>query len=166
MHRDAFPDASRYRISLRAVPVPGVPGVPIEVEEPATTAPPTGIAAATTIATVPREWAEPTYTFEMVEVVDPLHATPRWNDHLLLGLRIAALVLVVAVAGAAALGFMTSARRVAPSRRQRALARLRVAGATRVHRRPSRTFQWSSPASIRGPSAFQIESGVSARIEP
>jgi hypothetical protein len=138
--------------------VPGVPGAPIEVDDPpATTAPPTETAVATTIASVPREWTEPTYTFGMVEVVDSLHATPRWNDHLLLGLRIVALVLVSAVAGAAALGFMTSARRVAPSRRRRALARLRAGGATRVHRRPSRTFQWSSPASIRGPSAFQAD---------
>ena len=158
MHRDAFRDASRYRISLRAVAVPGVPGAPIEVDDPpATTVPTTEAAAATTIASVPRQWAEPTYTIGMVEVVDPLHAPPRWNDHLLLGLRIAALALVVAVAGAAALGFMTSARRVAPSRRRRALARLRAGGATRVHRRPSQTFQWSSPASIRGPSAFQAD---------
>ena len=161
MHRDAFRNASLYRISVRAVSVPGVPGAPDDVAEvPASVTSTTEPATPATLGTSPvttAETAEPALTVDTVEVLDSLDATPRWNDRVLLGLRLVGLGLVTAVAAAATLGFMTSARRVAPMRRRRALARLRADGATRVHGRPTRTFQWSSPASIRGPSAFQAD---------
>ena len=147
---DAFRDASRYRISLRAVAVPGVPGAPIEVDDPpATTVPTTEPAAATTIASVPRQWAEPTYTIGMVEVVDPLHAPPRWNDHLLLGLRIAALALVVAVAGAGGFGLHDECSAGRPVEAPAGIGSSPGRRSDTVHRRPSQTFQWSRPASIR-----------------
>ncbi len=162
MHRDAFGNASLYRISVRAVGVPGVPGAPDEVAEApastvATTVATTGPATAATLGTSPVETEQPALTVETVEVLESPDAAPRWNDRVLLGLRLVGLGLVTAVAAAATLGFMTSARRMAPTRRRRALARLRADGATRVHGRPSQTFQWSSPASIRGPSAFQAD---------
>ena len=102
MHRDAFRDASRYRISVRAVSIPGVPGAPEVVDQaPSSTASTTELAAVATIGTSPAESEEPAHTFGTVEALESIDAIPRWNDQLMLGLRLVAFALVTAVAAAA-----------------------------------------------------------------
>jgi hypothetical protein len=120
MEGDAFVDAGRYRISVNAVGVPGVPrnrSVRALIEADETTRGrvdgPVEPAVAVTIGAA-------------VDVDGP-------RDAVLVAGRALVLGLMGLVAVAASLGFARSARRIHPDRRHQAVARLRTTGPTRRH---------------------------------
>ena len=125
MPGDAYSDASMYRISVRAVTVPGVPGISTPEQPPVPVpddAPAAGTPAAFAGVREPRPAAR-------VGASLTLDAAPRWSDALLRSLRVVGLAVATGVAAAATMGFATSARRSSPVRRRRTLERLRIEGA-------------------------------------
>jgi hypothetical protein len=69
--------------------------------------------------------------------VRPLKVTHRWNGRVFVTARLVALALAAVIGAAAATGFVATARRTHPSRRHRALARIRTHGPIRAHRLPA-----------------------------
>ena len=122
MQGDAFADASRYRISVNAVSVPGVPrnrSVRALIE-----------ADQTTRGQVEAPVGEPDV---QPVTIGASRAVDGPSDGVLVAGRALVLGLMGLVALAASLGFARSARRIDPGRRHRAVARLRASGPTRSH---------------------------------
>ena len=113
MEREAFTDASRYRISVNAVSVPGVPrhrSVRALIEADQTT-------RGQVEETVESPDVKALTIGAVIRVDGP-------SDGVLVAGRVLVLGLMGLVALAASLGFARSARRIDPDRRHRAVARL------------------------------------------
>ncbi len=140
MRGEAFGHASLYRIGVRAVQVPGVPATSSVTAAEQVVGPPVDAATSGLLAPqADRPQASPSpgtgLDGSQLQVSAPVDPS-RWSDNLLRAVRVTGLALAAAVALVATTGFATTARRASSQRRRRALARVRAAGATRVHTVP------------------------------